>query len=306
VTATFTEMTPLMAVDDSVTTDEDSQINIDVLANDIAVEGSLLSITNVSDPLHGTAELQLDDTINYLPDDDYNGPDSFNYTIGDGHGGTDTAKVYITVTPINDAPVLSDIGDKSVDELSTLAFTAQASDVDGDDLTFSLDPGAPAGAAIDPDSGFFAWTPSEAQGPGSYPVTVRVSDGLLSDFETLTIYVAEVNSAPVAVADHYETAMNTPLIISADLGLLANDSDADGDAFYADLAENPDKGALTLNADGSFTYTPEVDFVGTVEFSYCAYDGQLYSEEIVVEIEVSDSGLVEPKPIFLPLLMKAP
>ena len=70
------------------------------------------------------------------------------------------------------------IGDKTVDEGSQLTFTAVANDtnVPAQTLTFSLDPGAPDGAAINPSSGLFTWTPTEEQGPAVYYVTVRVTD----------------------------------------------------------------------------------------------------------------------------------
>ncbi len=85
-----------------------------------------------------------------------------------------------------DAPVLNPIGDQEATVNQLLTFTATASDVDGDPLTFSLDAGAPAGAAIDPETGTFTWVPTI---PGMYSVTVRVSDGALEDFETITITV---------------------------------------------------------------------------------------------------------------------
>ncbi|GAF78674.1 unnamed protein product, partial [marine sediment metagenome] len=102
------------------------------------------------------------------------------------------------------APVLDPIGDKSVDEGSELSFTATATDADipANELTFSLGVGAPAGAGIDPATGEFTWTPTEAQGPGTYPVTIRVTDDgtpNLSDDETITVTVNEVNNAPTVV-----------------------------------------------------------------------------------------------------------
>ena len=112
-------------------------------------------------------------------------------------------------------------------------------------LTFTLDSGAPAGATIQPASGLFTWTPSEAQGPGSYPVTIRVSDGLASDFETITITVAEVNLAPVASDDVYTTKQDTALSVPVGTGVLANDSDVDGNAITAVLINLPEKGFLS-------------------------------------------------------------
>ncbi len=103
----------------------------------------------------------------------------------------------------NHAPDLASIGNRSVDEGSTLSFTATATDTDaGQHLSFSLDPGAPAGASIDPTSGIFTWTPLDGTATSSFNVTVRVTDDgspSLSDFETFAITVA--NLPPTADLD---------------------------------------------------------------------------------------------------------
>ena len=97
------------------------------------------------------------------------------------------------------------IGDQAVNEGDELTFTATATDPDlpANTLTFSLDAGAPAGATIEPVSGVFTWTPTETQGPGTFDVTVRVTDDgtpALDDIETITITVNEINEAPVLAA----------------------------------------------------------------------------------------------------------
>jgi len=104
----------------------------------------------------------------------------------------------------NTPPVLAPIGDKSVDELVPLTFTATATDADvpANTLSFSLGAGAPSGAAITA-AGAFSWTPSEAQGPGSYPVTVVVSDGHGgTDSETITVTVNEVGGTTTIPLEH--------------------------------------------------------------------------------------------------------
>jgi phosphodiesterase/alkaline phosphatase D-like protein len=85
------------AADDYASTLKNTLVNIDVLANDTDADSDLLSIDDVSDPNHGTAEIQPDDTVNYTPDTDYVGLDSFTYDINDGNGGTDSATVYVNV-----------------------------------------------------------------------------------------------------------------------------------------------------------------------------------------------------------------
>ena len=115
--------------------------------------------------------------VTYTPAANYNGTDTFTYRANDGSLSSTVTTVTITINSVNDAPVLAAIGDKTVDEGTLLAFTATATELEGNPLTFSLGAGAPAGAAITA-AGAFTWTPTEAQGPGTYPVTVQVSDGL--------------------------------------------------------------------------------------------------------------------------------
>jgi hypothetical protein len=108
---------------------------------------------------------------------------------------SNTATILVPASP-NNTPVLDYIGDRTVEELSTLVFTVTATDPDlpVQILTFTLDAGAPSGATIDPVSGVFSWTPTEAQGPGIYPISVIVTDNgdpALSDSETINITVNE-------------------------------------------------------------------------------------------------------------------
>ena len=158
------------------------------------------------------------------------GPGSYPVTVIVTDDGTpalnDSETITVTVNEVNQAPVLNAIGDKLVDELALLTFTAAATDADlpANTLSFSLGAGAPAGASITA-AGVFTWTPTEAQGPGSYPVTVIVTDNgtpALSDSELITITVNEVNQAPV---------LNTVSNVVVDEGLQVNfnASATDGD-----------------------------------------------------------------------------
>jgi serralysin len=98
------------------------------------------------------------------------------------------------------------------------------------------------------------------------------------------------NEAPVAVGDSYATTKNARLSIDAVKGVLANDSDANGDALSAVLVSGPQNGTLTLNADGSLNYTPTKNFIGTDSFTYKASDGQLSSSVTTVLINVTAAG----------------
>jgi hypothetical protein len=115
---------------------------------------------------------------------------------------SDSQEFTVHVQPENSAPQLKPPGVLAVNELSELAFLVEAEDPDlpGQSLSYRLVPGAPAGAAIDPASGRFSWTPSEAQGPGNYAISVEVVDNgqpELSDSMEFIVEVREVNHPPV-------------------------------------------------------------------------------------------------------------
>ena len=88
----------------------------------------------------------------------------------------------------------------------------------------------------------------------------------------MTITVTAVNDAPAAADDAYSTTEDTPLTVAAP-GVLANDTDPDGDPLTAVLVTGPSHGTLTLNANGSFTYTPAANYNGPDSFTYRASDG---------------------------------
>jgi hypothetical protein len=124
-------------------------------------------------------------------------------------------------------------------------------------------------------------------GPDSF--SFRVNDGALDSAPaTVAITVNAVNDAPVAVGGVYALYTNATLEVGAP-GVLASDFDVDS-PITAVLVSGPSHGAFpggfSLAPDGSFTYTPELDFVGTDSFKYRAYDGFLYSDEVMVTLSV--------------------
>ena len=131
----------------------------------------------------------------------------FQTCLGSGLGGTcQTAgpDAFVAKLSNNAPPVLASPGNKTIAEGSTLSFTLSASDADaGEAFTFSVTGGFQSGMSLVPSTGAFSWTPSEAQGPGIYSVTFRVTDNgtpPLFDEKTITITVTEVNVAPTLAA----------------------------------------------------------------------------------------------------------
>ncbi len=192
----------------------------------------------------------------YPPAINNNGQISIGVWLIDADGFNHYAVYRADPVSSNHAPVLATIGNKTANEQSMLAFTATASDPDATDtLTFSLDPGSPTGATIT-SSGFFSWTPSEAQGPGSYPVTIRVTDNgnpAQSDSETITVQVNEVNSPPVLAPIGNKTVkQGSVLTFTAS----ATDSDIPLNALAFSLGVGAPAGASINSTTGVFSWKP--------------------------------------------------
>jgi FtsP/CotA-like multicopper oxidase with cupredoxin domain len=137
-------------------------------------------------------------------------------------------------------------------------------------LVYALDV-APAGMTLNATTGLVAWTPTKAQAlAGTANVVVRVTQpNTVYATQSFTIAVADANYPPVAVNDAYSMVQGGTLTVAAP-GVLANDSDPDADAITAALVAAPV--GLTLNANGSFTYTPPATLTGPSTFTYQARD----------------------------------
>ncbi len=272
-----------MANDDSATTDEDIPVTIDVLANDTDVDGDTLTVDSVTQPANGTAT-NNGINVSYEPALNFNGTDGFTYTLSDGHGGTDTATVTVTVEPVNDAPVAHDQS-VATDEDTPLAITLGATDVDGDPLTYSIVT-PPAHGALSGAAPSLTYTPDENYN-GADSFSLKANDGAVdSNVATVSITVNPVNDPPVARDDAHSLLEDTTLNVSAP-GVLDNDTDVDNDPLTAELANGVSNGTLTLNTNGSFTYTPDPNFNGIDSFTYTASDGQGGTDTATVTITVN-------------------
>ena len=216
---------------------------------------------------------------------------TFTLTVDDGtHASSDSVGVLIEAEP-NSPPVLEAIPAQQVDELSVMAFTAVATDADlpADTLTCWLE-GAPAGAAMDPATGEFTWTPAEHQ-DGVHAFTVTVSDGRGgTDSQGVQITVNEVNSPPAADAGADQTVMEGNSVT------LAGTADDDGDAMTYTWTHDS---ALDIAFNGTSPTTtfeaPEVDEDTVVSFTLAVSDGAANSTdtvEITVRDEPDDSDFV--------------
>ena len=280
---------PPVANDDSASVDEDSVDNqIDVLANDNDPDGDTLTITSVTDPNYGTTSTD-GDYVYYTPDPDYNGPDSFSYTIDDGHSASDTATVSITVNSINDIPVANNDYYNTPEETTlnvpSPGVLVNDTDADGDSLNAIEVSGTSDGVLTLNSDGSFSYVPDN-DFSGSDSFTYQANDGSSnSNIATVFITVSGTNDPPVAYDDYYSTSEDTVLDV-LEPGVLVNDTDPDGDTLTANKVANPTHGSVTLNGDGSFTYTPVLDYYGTDSFTYRANDGFENSNIATVFIDI--------------------
>ncbi|MEM7528960.1 MAG: Ig-like domain-containing protein [Pseudomonadota bacterium] len=278
--------TPPVAVDDTPTTAEDTAIVIPVLSNDMDADGDLLSVTNVTAAANGVALLQPNGVILYTPDPDFVGTDSFDYEISDGPGGaTDTATVTVTVTAVADAPIAAD-DDASTTEDTAVDIDVLANDSDpdaGDVLNVAVLGAAANGSVSVNSDGTVRYTPN-ADFTGTDMFTYTVGDGTgLFDQATVTVEVGSENDDPTPADDEATTDEEAAVVIA----VLANDSDPDGDPVSLVSAGDGSNGSTSVNADGTVTYTPDVDFFGTDSFTYVVEDGVGGSADATVEVTVN-------------------
>ena len=187
------------AVDDTATTNEDTATDIAVLANDTDPDGDALSVTAVTNPPFGTATVNPNGTVHYVPDANYNGPDSFGYTVADTTARTDTGSVAVTVTAVNDPPVAAaDLATTPEDVSKLVNVLANDTDIDGGALVVAS-VGNPSHGTTAIESGQVRYTPAlDYVGPDSFAYTV--SDGA-GGSATATVSMT-VTSVPVTNSMH--------------------------------------------------------------------------------------------------------
>jgi CshA-type fibril repeat protein len=252
-----------------------------VLSNDSDLDGDSLTVSAATSS-NGTVTINGDGTLNYVPNDDFNGTDTITYTISDGNGGTATATVTVTVDGVNDVPVaVNDTATVSEDSSNIINVLVNDTDIDGDSLTVSAATSSNGTVTINAD-GTLNYIPN-ADFNGTDTITYTISDGNGGTATaTVTITVSSVNDAPVAVNDAATVSEDSS---SNTLSVLSNDSDLDGDSLTVSAAISSN-GSVTINGDGTLNYSPNVDFNGTDTISYSISDGNGGTATATVNVTV--------------------
>ncbi|MDV6033430.1 MAG: tandem-95 repeat protein [Phycisphaera sp. RhM] len=249
-------------VGDSATTNEDTSINLNVLAND-SFEDAAAFVSGVTQGASGSVAIEADGTVTYTPDADFHGNDSFSYTITtnvDGATNTETATVNVTVNSVVD--IVDDIATTNEDTSINLNVLVNDNFEDVNAFVSGVTQGASGAVVIEAD-GTVTYTPAaDFHGNDSFSYTVTTNVDGATNTETATVNVT-VNSVSDIVDDSATTNEDT----SINLNVLANDSFEDAAAFVSGVTQGAN-GSVVIEADGTVTYTPNDDFHGSDSFQY--------------------------------------
>ncbi|MFW1414566.1 tandem-95 repeat protein [Vibrio parahaemolyticus] len=272
-----------VAKDDIATTQEDTAVTIDVLPNDSDVDGDKLSIQSASVPeAQGKVEI-VDGKLVFTPAENFHGDAEITYTLTDG-ALTDQATVNVTVNAVNDTPVVeSNLADQTLAEdftPYTIDLNTAFSDVDNVDgeLTFSVSGNSNVLVSIE--NGIATISPT-ADWNGSETLTFTATDPSgESVSQTVDFTVAPVVDIK---ADSTNVVEDTPTIIN----VLGNDTfEGDGKVVSLDANNSPVNGSVSVNPDGSVTYTPNDNYHGIDSFTYIVTSGGV-SESTTVNVDVT-------------------
>ncbi|MEZ9602511.1 tandem-95 repeat protein, partial [Vibrio sp. 10N.261.55.A10] len=281
---------PPVAGPTSYTIDEDSVLTFNesqVLLNASDIEGDVELVEINYDGPDGIFSINGDGTCSFAPNENFNGQVQLDVTIQDEDGAQVDTFITVDVLPINDVPVSGDLA-YSVEEdgsitLSQEQLLSQASDVDGDDLTASnliVDGDA---TVVANDDGSFTVTP-DANFNGDIDLTFDISDGTDTLVATADLTVNPVNDLPQP-QDHTFSIGEDGILNFTDEDLLTGATDIDGDDLSVEgVTYTGADGVLTDNGDGSYSFAPNENFNGDVNFSFDVSDG---TDTVQANIDVS-------------------
>ncbi len=249
---------------------------IDVLANDMDVDREdILTQTLVTLPRNGSASVNKNNgTIYFRPDPNFNGINTFNYKISDGHNGTDTGLVTVNVSSVNDIPIANNDSKITNEDIPIRNFDVLSNDEDVDvgDFLRIIGVTQPRNGTSSYSNNTISYEPSNNFN-GNVSFTYVIADNKNStDKGTINVQVMPDNDPPTAINDTIDTFEDFPL----DINVLQNDNDIDSNKTSLYLGNitksNTTKGNVRTNMDHTITYTPSFAGLGKDLFRYTVFD----------------------------------
>ncbi|HTH56848.1 MAG TPA: Ig-like domain-containing protein [Cyclobacteriaceae bacterium] len=267
---------PPVAQNQTVSVTEDTPTSITLTATD--AESDPLTYALVTTPTHGTLS-GTGANLTYMPNANYNGPDSFTFKASDGIFTSNTGTVTINVTPVNDPPVPNGQSVTTLED-TPVSIVLTGSDIEGSPLTFIVVT-PPQHGTLSGTGANLTYTPS-ANYNGVDNFTFKVNDGTVDSNGTanVLITVTPVNDPPVANNQNVTVTEDTPKSI------ILSGTDPDGDPLTYTIVSSPTHGTLNGTAP-NLTYTPAANYNGSDSFTFKANDGTADSNTATVSITVT-------------------
>ena len=258
-----------VAIDDVVAAQEDVLLeNINVLDNDTDSDGNPLTVTNAVSAAGGVVTINADGTLSYQAPANFTGPDTINYTIDDGAGGTSTAVVNIDVAPVADLAAADDFNTGDEDTVISGSVADNDTTLSGGALTYAVESTVENGALTFNADGSYEYTPNpNFSGVDSFTYVVTDADSGESSTQSVSLTMDAV--ADLTAGDDENTGDEDTVISGS---VASNDTTLSGGTLTYAVEIDVENGALTFNADGSYEYTPNPNFSGVDSFTYVVTD----------------------------------
>ncbi|MCI0379173.1 MAG: Ig-like domain-containing protein [Gemmataceae bacterium] len=277
-----------IAQDQSASTNEDTALAGTLVATDS--DGDNLTYAIVATPAHGTVQVNVTTgAFIYTPNANYNGPDSFAFKANDGESDSNVATVTITVNAVNDPPVAANDAFTATEDIilqiQQPGVLVNDTDVEGQALTAVLVAQPANGLVTMNANGSFSYRPRfDFNGTDTFTYRARDSAGADSNIATVTITVNAVNDAPRPTP--IITRVTTDEDVAIGGQLTAVDPEGDPFTFSSPPEFAPEHGSVTVNANGTWTYTPNANYYGPDIFGYRVTDNHGASNVGAVEITI--------------------
>lgn len=261
----------------SINTNKNQAINLTLESSD--VEGSNLTYTLVSNPLHGTITGTAPN-LTYTPNSNYTGADNFTFKVNDGVSDSNTSVVSISVTYTEYNPETTNLN-FILNEEQLLSDLLYGEDDNSDAITYHIVAQPSHGqVVVDSNTGSFAYAPNNNYSGNDF-FAYRVFDGQgYSNVSIVTLNVLDINDAPVADIQSITIVEDNSQVINLE------GTDIENDTLTYSIVSAPNKGVLSGTAP-NLTYTPNTNQTGADSFTFKVNDGQLDSNTATVTISIT-------------------